>query len=205
MQTYHAHLICGIVAHVKDRGVASVALRSLAIASECLTVRREQEEVVEIFEKIRKETGWKVGFIAKELKVKWGWQNEEAQKKMMAQQASASLMHLFPGSAQIPPAPTSLPPVPPPAPPPARTSMPQGILNPLLAKADFSLPNHPYQQYYQPPNHPTSQQSQQNQQQSNYQAQANHQDQVNRQNQANQQTQNLQNRQSQFSLAHNYL
>ena len=57
MQQEHAHLICGITAHVKDRGVASVALRSLAIAAECLVIRREQEEVLDIFEKIRKETG----------------------------------------------------------------------------------------------------------------------------------------------------
>ncbi len=46
----------------------SVALRSLAIAAECLVIRREQEEVLEIFEKIRKETGWKVGFLNKELR-----------------------------------------------------------------------------------------------------------------------------------------
>jgi len=144
MQMHHAHLICGIVAHVKDRGVASVALRSLAIAAECLTVRREQEEVIEIFEKIKQETGWKVGFIGKELKYKWGWQTEDAQQQMAAQQNS--LAQFFPTTTQAPA--TSLPPAPP---QPARPSIPSGILNPLLAKADFSLPNHPYQQYYQPP------------------------------------------------------
>jgi len=70
----HAHQICGIVAHVKDRGVASVALRSLASAAECLVDRREQEEVLEIFDKIQKETGWRIGFLGKELKEKWGWE-----------------------------------------------------------------------------------------------------------------------------------
>jgi hypothetical protein len=143
LQMNHAHLICGIVAHVKDRGVASVALRSLAIAAECLVVRREQEEVLEIFEKIRKETGWKVGFLNKELKSKWGWQSEDAQQQMVAQQSS--LGQFFPSSTQAPS--TNLPPAPPPPRP-----MPSGILNPLLAKADFSLPNHPYSQHYQPPN-----------------------------------------------------
>ena len=69
----HAHQVCGIAAHVKDRGVASVALRSLATAAECLEDRREQEEVLGIFTKIRKETGWKVGFIFKELKERWRW------------------------------------------------------------------------------------------------------------------------------------
>ncbi|KAG4424700.1 hypothetical protein IFR04_002233 [Cadophora malorum] len=144
MQMHHAHLICGIVAHVKDRGVASVALRSLAIAAECLVARREQDEVLEIFEKIRKETGWKVGFIGKELKAKWGWPSEDAQQPPQVSQTS--LGQFYPATTQAPA--TSLPP----APPPPRPAIPSGILNPLLAKADFSLPNHPYQQYYQPPN-----------------------------------------------------
>jgi hypothetical protein len=147
MQLHHAHQICGIVAHVKDRGVASVALRSLAIAAECLTVRREQEEVLEIFEKIRKETGWKVGFLNKELKAKWGWQHEEAVQQQMAAQQN-SLAQFFPTTTQAQAPPSSLPPAPP---QPARPPMPSGILNPLLKTADFSLPNHPYQQYYQPP------------------------------------------------------
>lgn len=141
MQLYHAHQICGIVAHVKDRGVASVALRSLAIAAECLVIRREQEEVLEIFEKIRAETGWKVGFLHNELKTKWGWQQEEQiQQQMAAQQHS--LAQFFPNPSQVPP--VSLPSAPPP-------SMPSRIQNPL-ERADFSLPNHPYQQHYQPPN-----------------------------------------------------
>ncbi|KAM3069452.1 hypothetical protein ACMFMF_008669 [Clarireedia jacksonii] len=150
MQQSHAHSICGIVAHVKDRGVASVALRSLAIAAECLVVRREQEEVLDIFEKIRKETGWKVGFLNKELKEKWGWPDEAAQQQQMMSQAS-SLSQFFPPTTQASAPPSSIPP-PPPPPQPSRPMMPSGILNPLLKTADFSLPNHPYQQYYQPPN-----------------------------------------------------
>ncbi|KAI9052898.1 hypothetical protein LZ554_003170 [Drepanopeziza brunnea f. sp. 'monogermtubi'] len=145
MQMHHAHLICGIVAHVKDRGVASVALRSLAIAAECLVHRREQDEVLEIFEKIRKETGWKVGFISTDLKKKWGFPSDDLQQSPMAPQSSNSLGQFF-HNTQAPA--TSRPP----APPPSRPALPSGILNPLLAKADFSLPNHPYQQYYQPPN-----------------------------------------------------
>jgi hypothetical protein len=147
MSLNHAHQICGIAAHVKDRGVASVALRSLAIAAECLIERREQEEVLEIFDKIRKETGWKVGFLHKELKEKWGWQHEDAVQQQMAAQQS-SLAQFFPSTQASGPA-TSLPPAPP---QPQPRTMPSGILNPLLKTADFSLPNHPYQQYYQPPN-----------------------------------------------------
>ena len=145
MQLSHAHQICGITAHVKDRGVASVAIRSLAIAAECLVVRREQEEVLNIFEKIRKETGWKVGFLNKELKAKWGWHEQDAAQQQLAA-VQNSLAQLFPNT-QGPM--TSLPPAPP---QPAPRPMPSGVLNPLLKTADFSLPNHPYQQYYQPPN-----------------------------------------------------
>ncbi|KAA8901430.1 hypothetical protein FN846DRAFT_766596, partial [Sphaerosporella brunnea] len=74
MALTHAHQVCGIAAHVKDRGVASVALRSLANAAECLEDHREQQEVLEIFDKIKKETGWKVAPIQSELKDKWGWE-----------------------------------------------------------------------------------------------------------------------------------
>lgn len=56
-----------------NRGVASVALRSLAIAAECLTIRREQEEVLAIFTRIHKDTGWRIGFIPKDLTERWGW------------------------------------------------------------------------------------------------------------------------------------
>ncbi|TVY32792.1 Adhesion and hyphal regulator [Lachnellula subtilissima] len=143
MQLHHAHQICGIVAHVKDRGVASVALRSLAIAAECLVIRREQEEVLDIFDKIRAETGWKVGFLHNELKTKWGWQQEDQMQQQMAAQQN-SLAQFFPNSSQVPP--VSLPPAPHPSMP-----MPSRIQNPL-ERADFSLPNHPYQHDYRPPN-----------------------------------------------------
>ncbi|KAI9754161.1 MAG: Cell morphogenesis protein PAG1 [Chaenotheca gracillima] len=89
MRVSHSHQICGLVAHVKDRGVASVALRSLAIAAECLVVRQEQEEVLQILAKIRKETGWRVEFMQKELREKWGWNNEEAIAQQQQQQQQA--------------------------------------------------------------------------------------------------------------------
>ncbi|OQO09325.1 hypothetical protein B0A48_04723 [Cryoendolithus antarcticus] len=76
LQNRHAQMICGITAHVKDRGVASVAIRSLAHAGEVIKDRREQEEILTIFEKINKETGWRIGFVYKELKERWGWQEE---------------------------------------------------------------------------------------------------------------------------------
>lgn len=148
VQLDHAHQVCGIVAHVKDRGVASVALRSLAVAGECLVVRREQQEVLDIFERIRKETGWRVHSLYNDLKAKWGWETEDSSQQMMQQQTSLQFLQ-----------PNSLLPAPLP-PQPQQTQMPGGILNPLLKTADFSLPNHPYQQYYQPPNQQQQQQQQ---------------------------------------------
>ncbi|KAF2143900.1 uncharacterized protein K452DRAFT_307252 [Aplosporella prunicola CBS 121167] len=224
----HSQQICGIVAHVKDRGVASVAIRSLSIAAECLTTRREQDEVLQILDKIRQETGWRVGFINAELKKAWGWPEDPApqqlptptmqhqqhaavpqsQQQQQAQQqqhavaavaaaAAASAPPLAYAPATVQPQATTLQPmstvlapalapttVAPAAPVPAvaaaapsaagpqaqtnasttgapaaaaaaappRSRLPQGILNPMLAAADFSMPQHPYQSYYVAPN-----------------------------------------------------
>ncbi|KAL9059559.1 MAG: hypothetical protein Q9162_001064 [Coniocarpon cinnabarinum] len=77
LESYHAHQICGIVAHVKDRGVASIALRCLHHAAECLVIRREQEEVLSIFTRIHKDTGWRINFIPEDLMTKWKWSPNE--------------------------------------------------------------------------------------------------------------------------------
>lgn len=195
LQRRHSQMICGIAAHVKDRyvlalplnhpvpvhltdkcvccdsGVASVAIRSLAHAAECLTDRREQEEVLTIFDKINKETGWRIGFVYIELKQKWGW-NEEPLPQEFAQTHTAAKLakdqqqlaaqgmqqlhsHVqgqqgqgfeFGGSQTFTPAPAA------PAPPPPMKKPPAGIPNPMYAKADFSLPQHPYQSHYVAPN-----------------------------------------------------
>src|SRR5262249_37660800 len=68
-----------------NRGVASVALRSLAVAAECLTTRREQEEVLRIFDKIRQETGWRIGFVIQELRKKWAWPDSPPQQQQQQQ------------------------------------------------------------------------------------------------------------------------
>ncbi|CAA9964843.1 C6 zinc finger domain containing protein [Pyrenophora teres f. maculata] len=172
MLEQNSKFICGISAHVKDRGVASVALRSLAIAAEPLTDRREQEEVLQIFDKIRQETGWRVGFVNTELKQKWGWdtpqsqdqkpqqqpppqQQQQQQPQQQQQQQQQHLNgHMQDGNViyqqqpqlvvqqQMPQVPIA------PAPVPRR---PTGFGNPLLV-ADFSMPQHPYQTHYVPAN-----------------------------------------------------
>ncbi|KAK1031078.1 hypothetical protein LTR33_017004, partial [Friedmanniomyces endolithicus] len=53
-----------------------------------LTDRREQEEVLQIFDKINKETGWRIGFVYGDLKAKWGW-NEEPSPQQFAQTHTA--------------------------------------------------------------------------------------------------------------------
>lgn len=140
-----------------SRGVASVAIRSLAIAAECLVVRREQEEVLQIFDKIKKETGWRVGFLHKELKDKWGWNQDEAlqaqQQSLMPSVAPTITSYAqYPSTSQAPP-PSSLPPA-----PPVQRRV-GGIVNPIFANADFSSQPHPYQSYYVAPNQPPNQQA----------------------------------------------
>lgn len=71
-QRHHAHQVCGIVAHTKDRGVASVAIRSLAISAHVLRDPREQDEVYMLLKKITAETGWRIGRIYSELQQVWG-------------------------------------------------------------------------------------------------------------------------------------
>lgn len=145
----HSHQICGIAAHVKDRGVASVALRSLAIAAECLTVRREQEEILEIFQKITKETGWRVGFVYKELKIRWGWEAPDPPSQPSSLLQSSLLHQNPPPSAeytqyqrqqqQQQQAPVR--------------RLPQ--VNPLIQATHFSSDSHPYHPHYvsAPPQH----------------------------------------------------
>ncbi|TDZ19950.1 Transcription activator AMTR1 [Colletotrichum orbiculare MAFF 240422] len=148
LQLHHAHQVCGIVAHTKDRGVASVAIRSLAIASAVLTDPREQDEVLQLLDRIHAESGWRLGMIHSELKRTWGWPCASASSGG-ADRASGG--KFFGGN------------------PPAMATTASGsgvsaaavappnkmVGNPLI-EADFSLPNHPYQNWYEPPNRSNS-------------------------------------------------
>lgn len=133
------------------RGVASVALRSIHHAGECLVSRPEQEEVLTIVNKIHKETGWRIQFIIDDLIKRWGWNDQDNFQQQ--QQQMPNLMGQQPGmipnyASQFQQTSTSLPPAPP------IKSMPKGgMVNPMLVKADFAQPIHPYQNYYVAPNH----------------------------------------------------
>lgn len=109
-----------------------MAIRSLHSVAFCLVDRAEQTEVFAIFDKIKKETGWRIDFIYEDLKKKWGFDKEQE-----AQMQTYSYS-------------TSLPPAPPMKMPPA------GIVNPTFAKADFARTDNPYEGYYVAPiQHPS--------------------------------------------------
>ncbi len=161
---HHARQVCGIVAHTKDRGVASVAIRSMAISASVLKDRREQDEVMAIFFKINKETGWRLGKVHSELQRAWGWttapslsasaglgkhtappppmQTQQQRQQQQQQYAAASS-----GGDTFGPTVTTAS-----ASVPLLAPVPRAIVNPLLANSDFSNKNHPYNLFYRPPN-----------------------------------------------------
>lgn len=163
-QLHHAHQVCGIVAHTRDKGVASVAIRSLATSSSVLTDRQEQTEVLDILDKISKETGWRLGRIFAQLKADWGW---EAQGMPFSSGNTGNQLHHHPGpqhqQQHMSPFPTTTTSIMAStmtattssasaattisAPTPMRP-----LINPLLANADFGNRNHPYKNWYEPPN-----------------------------------------------------
>lgn len=124
-------------------GVASASLRCLAIAAECLTDRREQEEVLEIFARIKREGGWRIQFVIDELHEKWGWTNQDRDMSNTNSTNTASGFYQQSGQASMPPLPQQ--------PPPAQKRPPSGIVNPLYRNADFSKPDAPYKNFYVPP------------------------------------------------------
>ena len=166
------------------RGIVAISIRSLAIAAESLLVREEQQEVIGIFDRIERETGWRIGFLSAELKQTWGWpeeqtalQHQQQQRQQQQQQQHAASMVPQPTAAafqSFPQAPStsssgqagmSVVPPAPAAGPAAATEAAmaaeqrnrlRGIMNPLMATADFSMQQHPYQSYYVAPNpHPS--------------------------------------------------
>jgi hypothetical protein len=107
-----------------------------------LISREAQEEALEIFDKIIKETGWRIEFIKIELKETWGWnaapsQHQQPETPVPTEsdqsESTISLLNspLLPASK--------------------RQKLPSGIVNPTMATADFSMENHPYQNYYVAP------------------------------------------------------
>ena len=147
-----------------DSGVATIAIRCIAIAAECLTDYKQQCEILTTLARIKKETGWRIDFLKPELRKKWGWPegfDPDQHMHNMMQPPPPSPMEF--AHHQAPPPQPSPPqhqqPQHPANMPPNTTSLPQpsqyapkGLINPLLRTADFNAPAHPYQTYYVPPN-----------------------------------------------------
>jgi hypothetical protein len=174
-QQHHAYQVCGIVAHNKDHGVASVSIRSLVIVSEVLTDYVEQQEVLSILQRIDHETGWKLAGVISNLKKRWGQENRDQPSLVAAHLLSSALPpgngmgsnqplermvngQPLPGSSTTTTPPqqimsTSVTQTPATMAPqqmqPVVTTRPMHI-NPL-SYADFSNPNHPYRNWYEPP------------------------------------------------------
>ena len=150
-----------------SRGVASASVRCLAIAGEHLSVRREQEEVIEIFERIKKETGWRIMVIIDDLKEKWGWNQSSPHDSTgtgstsissydvngNALPSSSCFFESVGGGAAGGAGGNTMPPPPPNQ---VRNRFPPGIVNPLYKNSDFLGPNPPYQGNYVAPNHSTA-------------------------------------------------
>ncbi|KAE8350417.1 hypothetical protein BDV28DRAFT_139173 [Aspergillus coremiiformis] len=137
VQQSHAHDICGIVANLKDRGVASLSLRFLAVAAEFLATREAQEEVFGIIDTIAKETGSRSEQVKEELQQAWGWNPSQPHQPVSADSTAVSLLNDHP-TFDLDPTSTLL-------------KMPPGVVNPIMAFADFSMDNHPYQDHYVAP------------------------------------------------------
>ncbi len=149
-QVHHARQVCGIVAHTADRGVASVAIRSLAIASSVLSDRKEQSEVLNILERISRETGWRLGKVLSELKRTWGW--DPPPPLTLAPVGSLSRANAQGGAPgpsrffqQQPAGPAS-------AATTGGTCSDTRTSQPDAATADFSFAESPAPEWYEPPN-----------------------------------------------------
>lgn len=145
-QLLHARHTCGIIAHTNDRAIKNASIRCLAVAAAALNDRQEQAEVLAIMEKTGKETGWRLGKVCTSLKETWGWETA-APRTLAPLSARGSFFSAGAQEQQQPSVGAMSAPATVAAPTPTRPT-----INPLLANADFSKQNHPYQNWYEPPN-----------------------------------------------------
>ncbi|KAI1818400.1 hypothetical protein GGS20DRAFT_287551 [Poronia punctata] len=174
-QQHHAHQVCGIAAHNRDRGVASVSIRALALVSEVLTDYAEQREVVAILERTDRETGWKLAGVVADLRKRWRWDggeknNSDPQTHQLIfspnnNEGGYKQQHLLTASSSAPSQQMMLVPT---------IQVPQQQMQPIVESsastsasasrpirnpfsfADFSHPNHPYRNWYEPPSRSSS-------------------------------------------------
>lgn len=131
MQHSHAYEIGGLAASAKDRSIAHILLRCLAVAAKCLETHDTQEEVLGILETLVKDTCWRAEPVKEELRRTWGWTISHPETVDPAQMHS----HYY----DLDPA--------------LGAGFSSTVVNPLSDMGDFSSENHPYQGYYVPPHH----------------------------------------------------
>ncbi|KAJ5893637.1 hypothetical protein N7495_005328 [Penicillium taxi] len=138
IQQTHTYDICGLAANTKDKSVANISIRCIAIAAECIEARESQEEVLGIFDSIAKDTSWHTGPIKEELKHRWGWALQHPE--------TIDPIKMYDDCYELDPALPTL----------NHHEFPSNNSNPILNMADFSMENHPYQGYYVTPHHALS-------------------------------------------------
>lgn len=111
--------------------MAPASICCLSVTSDNLTVKREQEEVLEIFANIENETGLHLAFISVSPSGKWDWATTECD-------TSSPPSYYRQGTVTMPPAN-------------GRPKFPDRVINPPRKSADFSTSNQTYQESYVPP------------------------------------------------------
>ena len=145
-QLHHARQLCGIVSHSTDRGIASTAARCLVIVAKFLTERKEREEVLQLLNTMSSQSGLRM--CSAKVALEMAWQSEN---RIPNSTSPPGFSRAYPL-----PAPTNIP-----IKPDCKNNhglilfpqrhQKQNVVNPLRC-ADFNLPNHPYQNWYEPPN-----------------------------------------------------
>lgn len=100
------------------------------IGAECLVQRESQAEALRIVDDVLKDNSLRAEYIKNELREAWGWDWDAS-----ASRQTAAVEHSVLDSATI----FS-----------ARSEVLSGIVNPIMATADFSMEGHPYGNYYIP-------------------------------------------------------
>ena len=138
--------------HHARSGVASAAIRCISIGAESLTDFREQVEILTILKKIKKETGWRIDFLEPELRKKWRWTEDHVRHQISlltaAEYAAGPYAQML---AAYGPAPVAVPGALPGSSPPTLPAIPRGVVNPTMRMADFSAPQHAYQNHWVAP------------------------------------------------------
>lgn len=130
LQLHHAHQVCGIVAHSSDKGIASAGIRALAIAAPALVDHGERVEALDVLKRISTRSGWRLGEVEMEVKKAWEWSENAHQEQFQGpgNEGMGSMLDVT-----------------------APNAAGGSAMNPL-SSADFSLPDHPYRNWYEPPN-----------------------------------------------------